>query len=119
MADSMKSPLADQQPNPGTALVRIKPPPRWVPLPWAIWFWNHIRKVVVFVFGMTIIALGLAMLALPGPGWLTIFAGLGVLATEFAWARWALRYAKARGQQLLDFARGKSTSTESPPDRSP
>ena len=30
---------------------------------------------------------GIAMLVLPGPGWLTIAAGLAVLATEFAWAR--------------------------------
>jgi len=30
---------------------------------------------------------GLAMLALPGPGWLTIAAGLAVLAREFSWAR--------------------------------
>ena len=33
---------------------------------------------------------GIAMLALPGPGWLTIAAGLAILATEFVWARRAL-----------------------------
>ena len=36
--------------------------------------------------GLLLIA-GIAMLALPGPGWLTIAAGLALLATEFAWAR--------------------------------
>jgi uncharacterized protein (TIGR02611 family) len=36
--------------------------------------------------GVLLIA-GIAMLALPGPGWLTIAAGLAILATEFAWAR--------------------------------
>ena len=36
--------------------------------------------------GLLLIA-GIAMLALPGPGWLTIAAGLAILATEFAWAR--------------------------------
>jgi uncharacterized protein (TIGR02611 family) len=32
-----------------------------------------------------------ALLPLPGPGWLVVFLGLGVLATEFAWADRALR----------------------------
>jgi uncharacterized protein (TIGR02611 family) len=36
--------------------------------------------------GVLLIA-GVAMLVLPGPGWLTIAAGLAILATEFAWAR--------------------------------
>lgn len=36
--------------------------------------------------GVLLIA-GIAMLVLPGPGWLTIAAGLAILATEFAWAR--------------------------------
>ena len=30
---------------------------------------------------------GIAMLALPGPGWLAIGAGLTMLASEFLWAR--------------------------------
>jgi uncharacterized protein (TIGR02611 family) len=32
-------------------------------------------------------ALGILLLPLPGPGWLVIFAGLGILGTEYAWAR--------------------------------
>ena len=36
--------------------------------------------------GVLLIA-GVAMLVLPGPGLLTIAAGLAILATEFAWAR--------------------------------
>ena len=31
------------------------------------------------------------MLVLPGPGWLIIFVGLGIWATEFAWAKSLLR----------------------------
>jgi uncharacterized protein (TIGR02611 family) len=33
-----------------------------------------------------VIIAGIVMLAAPGPGWLVIFLGLAVLATEFAWA---------------------------------
>ena len=36
---------------------------------------------------MVLLIAGIAMLALPGPGWVTIFGGLALLATEFAWAR--------------------------------
>jgi len=44
-------------------------------------------RVVVLVVGLLIIAGGLAMLVLPGPGWAAIFVGLAVLATEFDWAQ--------------------------------
>ena len=40
------------------------------------------------------VLIGVAMLVLPGPGILVIAAGLAILATEFLWARHALRKAK-------------------------
>lgn len=45
-----------------------------------------VRKIVVGVIGGTVLLAGVAMLVLPGPGWVTIIVGLGILATEFAWA---------------------------------
>jgi tellurite resistance protein TerC len=44
------------------------------------------RRVVVAVIGGTVLVAGVAMLLLPGPGWVTIAVGLGILATEFTWA---------------------------------
>lgn len=85
-----------------------KPPPRQhrvLPYPWAVWFWGHARRVVVGVIGGTILLLGVAMLVLPGPGWGAIFAGLALLATEFAWARWILKHAQSRLRDLLDAAK--------------
>jgi uncharacterized protein (TIGR02611 family) len=41
-------------------------------------------KVVVTTVGATVVLAGIAMLVLPGPGWLAIFLGLGILGTEFA-----------------------------------
>jgi Putative transmembrane protein (PGPGW) len=60
------------------------------------------RKLIVGVIGITILLLGVAMIVLPGPAFIVIPAGLGILATEFAWARrLVLRargmIAKARG----------------------
>jgi uncharacterized protein (TIGR02611 family) len=41
-------------------------------------------KIVVTTVGATVVLAGIAMLVLPGPGWLAIFLGLGILGTEFA-----------------------------------
>jgi tellurite resistance protein TerC len=63
------------------------------------------RKVVVGVLGASVLALGIALLVLPGPGILVIAAGLAILSLEFAWARHWLRVVKQRGQQALDVVR--------------
>lgn len=47
-------------------------------------------RIGVAVLGGTITVLGAIFLVTPGPGWLVIFAGLGILASEFAWAERAL-----------------------------
>jgi len=51
--------------------------------------------VVITLLGLAIIAVGVVLLPLPGPGWLIIFGGLGLLATEYAWASRLL--GRARG----------------------
>ncbi len=51
-------------------------------------------RLVVGIVGGLIVVLGLALVPLPGPGWLIVFLGLGILATEFTWA-----------ERLLDFGR--------------
>lgn len=53
------------------------------------------HKIVVGVVGVTVVILGIAMLVLPGPGLLVIPLGLGILASEFLWARRLLEKAKA------------------------
>jgi hypothetical protein len=89
-----------------------------LPLPWAIWFWAQARKIVVAVIGTTMILAGVAMLVLPGPGWLTIFGGLAILATEFAWAKWTLKHAKARVRQLAEKYVGIGSTEKDPPAKS-
>ncbi|SDR06091.1 TIGR02611 family protein [Thermostaphylospora chromogena] len=51
-------------------------------------------KVVVGVIGTVMVVGGLIMVPFPGPGWLVVFAGLAVLATEFRWAQKALGFGK-------------------------
>lgn len=57
------------------------------------WFkkgWNKtptkVRKPFVFVLGFTVVVVGIILLPLPGPGWVIIFAGFAILATEFEFA---------------------------------
>ncbi|MFD7625802.1 TIGR02611 family protein [Streptomyces sp. NPDC059851] len=63
-------------------------------------------QVGVFVVGLAVIVAGAAMLVLPGPGWVAIFAGLAIWATEFAWAHLVLRWTKRKvteaAQKALD-----------------
>ena len=47
-------------------------------------------RIGVALLGGSITVLGAIFLITPGPGWLVIFAGLGILASEFAWAERAL-----------------------------
>lgn len=53
-------------------------------------YWKRIpvtiRRPLVFMVGFAVVAAGIAMLVLPGPGWAAIFLGFAILATEFAFA---------------------------------
>ena len=45
---------------------------------------------------------GIALLVLPGPGFVLVAAGLEVLATRFAWAKKPLDYAKDKAQEGVE-----------------
>ena len=51
-------------------------------------------RVGVALIGLLVILVGIVLLPLPGPGWLIIFLGLGMWATEFTWARQLLRFTR-------------------------
>jgi uncharacterized protein (TIGR02611 family) len=59
------------------------------------WIWRSTKRIVVFVVGVALVLVGLAMFVLPGPGIVVVFLGFAVLATEFVWAEVALDKAKA------------------------
>lgn len=60
-----------------------------------------VKRVVVAVVGGTVLVLGLALIVLPGPAFLVIPAGLAILGLEFAWARHALRKARALAEKAF------------------
>lgn len=61
---------------------------------------NHTKRLIVAVVGFTVLAIGIAMIALPGPAFIVIPVGLGILAIEFAWARRLLKRVKYKIQNL-------------------
>jgi len=66
---------------------------------------NTAYRIVVGILGTLIIVGGIVLLPLPGPGWLIIFVGLGILASEFGWARRLLDYAKEKVGAWTDWVK--------------
>jgi uncharacterized protein (TIGR02611 family) len=53
---------------------------------------GRVYRITFVMAGFTVLATGIALLVLPGPGLLVIALGLAMLALEFAWAeRWLER----------------------------
>lgn len=52
--------------------------------------------MLVGILGGLVVLVGLVMIPYPGPGWLVVFAGLAILATEFEFAAKVLEYAKGK-----------------------
>lgn len=53
------------------------------------------KRGATALVGGIVLLVGIVAIPYPGPGWLIVFAGLAILATEFDWA-----------QRLLDKAKG-------------
>ncbi len=60
------------------------------------------KRFLKIIVGFCLLFAGFVMLFSPGPGWLTIALGLGLLAAEFVWARRLLENMKAQGLKLRD-----------------
>lgn len=66
-----------------------------------------VRKPLVFMIGFAVVAAGLAMLVLPGPGWAAIFLGFAILATEFAFAERVRDWLVGQLHKLMDYLQAK------------
>lgn len=54
----------------------------------------RVYRIAVALVGGLVVAGGLVAVPAPGPGWLIVFAGVGIWATEFEWAQRLLRWGK-------------------------
>ncbi|MFZ9293738.1 MAG: PGPGW domain-containing protein [Candidatus Nanopelagicaceae bacterium] len=59
-------------------------------------------RVFIGVIGGLITIIGTIFLFAPGPGLLVLLAGLGILATEYAWAANAIRKTKSIAQSTSE-----------------
>ena len=66
---------------------------------------NLVYRIAIGVLGGLVLLAGVFMIPYPGPGWLVVFLGLAILATEFTWAERVLRYAKHRYDRWNDWLR--------------
>ena len=55
---------------------------------------NLAWRIAIGIIGGLVLAAGIVAIPYPGPGWLIVFAGLGILATEFTWAGRLLHFAR-------------------------
>jgi uncharacterized protein (TIGR02611 family) len=57
---------------------------------------SRTKRALIGLVGWAVLLLGVVMIPYPGPGWVVVFVGLSILATEFDWAK-----------DAHDFAHGK------------
>ena len=81
------------------------------------------KRAARIVSGFTLVLAGLAMLVLPGPGWVTIALGLALLAPDYQWAERSLAHIRAAGHRGAEAGRawwrhlrtGSSAADDKPP----
>jgi tellurite resistance protein TerC len=63
---------------------------------------EQVGRVFRVVAGFTLLLTGVVMIVTPGPGWLVIFLGVGLLAAEFVWARRLMDRMKREGDRVRE-----------------
>lgn len=76
--------------------------------------WFHARRggpatfrTLIGLSGLVVVALGLVLVPLPGPGWLIVLTGLAIWAIEFVWARQLLSFTTQQLYRWNAWQRGR------------
>ena len=73
---------------------------------WVAW------RVSVALVGLIVVVAGIILLPLPGPGWLIVFGGIAIWATEFAWAKrlliWTQRQVREYSERIRSWWRRRN-----------
>jgi uncharacterized protein (TIGR02611 family) len=64
-------------------------------------------RTLVGLLGLVVVALGLVLVPLPGPGWLIVLGGVAIWAIEFMWARNLLRFTTEQLYRWNTWQRGQ------------
>ncbi len=63
-----------------------------------------LRRIALTVLGIVILGVGIAMLVLPGPGFLVVALGFFILSLEYEWARSRFERTRRKAADLADQA---------------
>jgi uncharacterized protein (TIGR02611 family) len=76
--------------------------------------WIHARphvhlcwKVLSGIVGGLVVIIGLILVPLPGPGWLVVFIGLTILASEFHFFHRIITWLRAQLHRFWDWAKAR------------
>jgi uncharacterized protein (TIGR02611 family) len=73
------------------------------------------KRIAIGIVGGSVLVVGVCMIVLPGPAFVVIPVGLGILGLEFAWARSWLKKAKAKaGEVARSFSSKNSDDDKNP-----
>jgi len=73
-------------------------------------FKRHSKRVFTSVVGGSVVLIGLVLIPYPGPGWLIVFAGFAILATEFEFAAIVLEWLKEKYEEWLSWLKRQHVS---------
>lgn len=62
-----------------------------------------VYRISVGIVGAVVLALGVIAIPYPGPGWLIVFTGLGILASEFTWAHRLLKFVRRHYDRFMEW----------------
>ena len=66
------------------------------------------KRIAIGIVGGSVLVVGVCMIVLPGPAFVVIPVGLGILGLEFAWARIWLKKAKAKAGEMANSFRNNN-----------
>jgi uncharacterized protein (TIGR02611 family) len=77
------------------------------------------KRIAVGIVGGSVLVVGILMIVLPGPAFVVIPVGLGILSLEFAWARSWLKKVRTKAEAMARNFQHKNGSGGHPGDPPP
>jgi len=73
---------------------------------------RHTKRILTGILGGLVVLLGVVMIPYPGPGWLVVFAGFAILATEFEFAARTLEWLKDKYEKWVNWLKRQHISIQ-------
>jgi len=77
------------------------------------------KRIAIGIVGGSVLVVGVLMIVLPGPAFVVIPVGLGILSLEFAWARIWLKKARMKAEDMARSFQNRNGTGRNPGDPPP